>query len=443
MLVKEISFTLASNIVSLFFSMGSAIILARVLGPEGQGLFALALFMPAIIATFCCFGFETVNTTFAGFYRGNRDSLFLHTLCISLMGSVICVLIMCLFFFWLPVNRGEFGRLSVLTVWLGCLYASVTMFWSMMIALLRGVGKIMTAAMLQILEGFFLFALTIVLVWILKKGVEGAVLAYSLAPLMASVLILWHLREYVTIRPSRFSLAIFAKSISFGWMIALATLASYLVYRIGQGILAYMVSSASIGLYAVAVSLAERMRLLPQSVSAVVLPRLSNDGDGRQKQVPQMFRCMFIVSFFSMLFLGVLGVPAIFLLFGRAYAGSIPSFLALLPGVAILTGSGIFSSDLLARGKPKYSIISGYSILAVNILLSLVLIPMIGILGAAVASSIAYFVSCSMFLKFYLRESGNRFRDMIIKRDDFVFLWNVIKNYLNRIFGKSDYIVPS
>lgn len=443
MLIKEISFTFASNIVSLFFSMGSAIILARVLGPEKQGLFALALLIPMTIASFCCFGFETVNTTFAGRYKDARDSMFLHTLCVSIIGSAICVLIMCSYFFWLPINKGEFGRLSTLTIWLACLFGSTTMFWSMMIALLRGIGKIMTAAVLQILQGFFLLVLTILFVWVLKGGVEGAVLAFSLASLAASAVVIWHLRECITIRPSHFSRPLFTESLSFGWVTAMAAFAGFLVYRFDQGILAYMVPSGYIGLYAVAVSLAERLRLLPHSVGTAFLPRLANDLEGRQKQVPQMFRCILIVSFLSMSFLGILGVPAILLLFGRAYAGSIPSFLALLPGIAILGGSGILSSDLLARGKPKYAVIWGYTMLIVNILLNFALIPRIGILGAAVASSITYFLGCLMALKFYLRESGNHFRDMVVKWSDFMFLWNIIKSYLKRKFGKNDYITPN
>jgi O-antigen/teichoic acid export membrane protein len=409
--------------------MGSAVIIARVLGPEKQGLFALALLIPMTLSSFCCFGFENVNTTFAGLYKNNRDSMFLHSLCVSIMGSVISILVICAYFFWLPVNKGEFGRLSTLTVWLACLFASTTILWTMMVSLLRGVGEIVTAAFLQIVQGFLLLVLTAIFVWFVKGGVEGAVLAFSLGSLMPSAIVIWYLREYATIRPSRFSKELFVKSLSFGWMTALASVASFLFYRFDQGMLAYMVSASYVGLYALAVSLAERLRLLPMSVAAAFLPRLANDFEYRQKQTPQMFRCMLIVSFGTMLLLGAAGVPAIYLFFGKAYVGSIPSFLVLLPGVAILGGSGILSSDLLARGKPKYAIIFSYTMLAINILMNLLLIPRIGILGAAISSSITYSLGCFMALKFYQRESGTPFREMIVKWSDFLFLRDKIINY--------------
>lgn len=440
MLIKEISFTFASNIASLVFSMGSAFITAKVLGPEKQGLFAIALLIPMIIAAFGSFGFETVNTTFAGRYKNNRDSMFFHTLCISVIGSIICILVMCACFFWLPINKGEFGKLSTLTVWLSCLFACTSMFWSMMTALLRGVGKIMTAAVLQIVQSIFLLLMTVAFVWILRGGVEGAVFAFSMASLMTSIVVIWHLREYATIRPSCFSRILFTQSLSFGWLIAIATLAGFLVYRFDQGMLAYMVPSGAIGLYSVATSLAEKLRLIPQSVAAAFLPRLSNDWEDRKRQTPQMFRCILIVSFGSMLIFGILGVSAILVFLRKDYIGSIPSFLILLPGIAIMGGSGILSSDLLARGKPKYSIIFGYTMLAANILMNLFLIPRIGILGAALSSSITYSLGCLMALKFYLHESGTPFMEMVVKWSDFLFLWNVMKGYLMRKFNGKNYV---
>jgi O-antigen/teichoic acid export membrane protein len=67
--------------------------------------------------------------------------------------------------------------------------------------------------------------------------------------------------------------------------------------------------------------------------------------------------------------------------------------------------------------------------LAINILMNLLLIPRIGILGAAISSSITYSLGCFMALKFYQRESGTPFREMIVKWSDFLFLRDKIINY--------------
>lgn len=436
MLIKEISFIFAGNIISLFFSLGSIVVIARVLGPEKQGLFALALLIPTILSGFCCFGFEYVNTTFAGLYKNQRKSMFFHTLLVGVIGGCVCAIIVSTYFFWLPIDKGEFERLSSETIGLAILFACTTMMWSMLNAFLRGIEKIVISAMLQIAFGVLLFLFVVLVVWLLDGQVEGAILAYSLASLTATFFVIWHLREYVTVNPSYFSKELFIRSFSFGWRIAFATFTGFLLSRLGQGILAYMVPSGAVGLYAVAVSLTERLKLLPSSVAGAFLPRLANDLPNRQQQVPQMFRCMLIISFFLMLMLGAAGVPGIYLFFGKAYIGSIIPFLILLPGTAALGGSGILSSYLLARRKPGYAIVIGFVILGLNVILNLCLIPFLGINGSAIANSSALIFSALMWMIYYRRESGVPIKELCVKYDDFKLLCNAAKKSLkNRFFS--------
>lgn len=163
------------------------------------------------------------------------------------------------------------------------------------------------------------------------------------------------------------------KSLGFGTQVGLATFAGFLVYRVDQGILAYVVPAGQVGLYIIAVGLAEKLRLLPTSIATAFLPRLANELTSRQSQVPMVFRLTMVISVVSMLIAGVLGAPAILLVFGTDYSGSILPFLFLLPGIATLGGASVLSSDLTAREKPKYSIWTGYTVLTVDIILVFVL----------------------------------------------------------------------
>jgi O-antigen/teichoic acid export membrane protein len=213
------------------------------------------------------------------------------------------------------------------------------------------------------------------------------------------------------------------KSLAFGWFVSLATFATFLVYRIGQGILAYTVTADQVGLYALAVALAEGLRLVPASISDVFLSHLANELSGRQKQVPLVFRCTMVVSVASMLLAGLVGVPVILVLFGREYGGTIVPFFILLPGVAALGGARILASDLLARGKPQYSTGNSFVLLVFAIVLNLWLIPMLGIAGAALASSISYLISTFMWTVYYRRESGMRLPMLVPTSADIAVVW--------------------
>ena len=425
MFKREVTATLVSNVIGAVFSLGNAVILARVLGPAGWGLLGLALLIPAVTVTFCVLGQDMVNATFAGLYKDKRNSLFQQSLLITFFGAIIGALVICAFYFWLPVAKGQFGKLSTNLILLICLLVPAELLNRLMVSLVRGVGQVVTAAVINVVQGaVFLCLLVVFLAW-RGGGLGVSLILVVLNYLVGVVLSLYVLREYVALRPSDFSSSLFKKSLIFGGQVSLTALATFLVYRINQGILGFMVSAEQVGFYIVAVSLAERLRLLPDSISSAFLPRLANELSSRQSQVPAVFRYTTIVSVGSMLLAAVVGAPAIFVLFGRDYRASIPSFLLLLPGLAALGGASILSSDLAARQKPKYSMWTAYATLAINIVLNFILIPIAGIVGSALASTVSYIFACGMVLLFYRHESKTSLRDMLPRLRDWGYLFRV------------------
>lgn len=432
-LKHDIATTFVSNSIATVLFLGNAIILARVLGPANRGLLSLAMLIPLVASSFCILGQDVVNMTFAGLYKDNRSSLFQQTLIISFLGGVVSTMVICAFYFWLPISKGRFGQLSPQVVMLSCLVAPIMILSRTIIALVRGVGRITTAAIIHVVHiAVFLVLLVIFLVW-LNYGLKASLLIMALYPLVVVFLSGWALRGYITFNPSKFSGWLFKKSLTFGAQLSLATLAGFLAYRIGHGILGYMVSLEQVGLYVVAVGVAEQLRLLPNSISMAFLPRLANDMSIRQSQVPAIFRYTLIISSVSMLLIGIVGAPAMLLFFGWRYAGAIPSFLLLLPGIAVLGTASVLSSDLAAREKPKYSVWIGCLTLGANVVFSIVLIPFMGIAGAALASSIAFIAAGILWLIFYKRESKTSLREMMPRIEDVKYIFNGIVAMIHQV----------
>jgi O-antigen/teichoic acid export membrane protein len=425
-LKREISITFIANSVAAVLFLCSAIILARALGPADRGLLSLALLIPLVTSSFCILGQDMVNTTFAGLYKDKRSSLFQQSLIITFLGAALSTLVICGFYFWLPISKGKFEQVSPDIVMLSCLVAPILILSRTTFALVMGVGKIITAAVINVTQITALLILMIIfLVW-LNCGLKAALIITALYPLAAICFSVWALRDYVTFKPSDFSGWLFKSSMSFGSLLSLTVLANFLAYRIGHGILGYMVSLEQVGLYAVAVGIAEQLRLLPNAVSSVFLPRLANDIANRQSQVPEVFRYTLIISVISIFLMGILGAPAMVLLFGWEYRGSITPFLLLLPGIAVLGSASILSGDLIARQKPKYSMWVGYVTLVSNIIFSLLLIPLIGIAGAALASSISFTTGGILWVLFYQRESGTQVKEIIPRWKDIIFVFNSV-----------------
>ncbi len=432
-LKRDIAATFSGNVAVTILALGISVILARALGPSARGLFGLAILIPTILSKFCICGQDMVNATFAGLHKDKRSALFQQTLIVTVLGSLLSVLIICAFYFWLPFEKGQFDQLSHRTILLTCLVAPTFLWSNLLINLVRGVGRVSSAVMINIVQYAVRFGLLLAVLVGFKGGLESAILIMALSPLAAVVLAMWNLREYVTLQPKEFSGDFFKKSLVFGTQVCLTTLAGFLVYRIDQGILGYMVSMEEVGMYMVAVGVAERLKILPNSIASAFLPWLANDLSGRQDQVPRVFRLTMVVGIGSMLLISILGAPAILLVYGRAYSGSISPFLMLLPGVTVLVAASVLFSDLATRKKPKYSVYTSYAVLTVNVILNFCLIPYMGISGAAAASSISYILAFSMAIAFYRYESKIAFKEMIPGKKDIADIFKYTVSALKKL----------
>jgi O-antigen/teichoic acid export membrane protein len=429
-LKKDIAFTFSGNLTGTIIGCLVAILLARALGPANRGIVGLAILLPDILSKVFSLGYEVVNPTYAGLYKEHRSALFQHSALIALFSGIFCSILICLFYYWLPVDKGRFEQVPLETVPFLCLIVPLSMMVRLLISLLRGVEKTDRAAIVFVIQNFFLFLSLVVALLFFDRTVKTVIIVWSLSFLIPISIGLWQLRPYVTFDPSHFSLPLFRKGLWFGGQLSLTTVARLLNYRFDQAMLAFMVPIEQVGLYVVAVGFAERLRILPQSIAAAFLPRLTNELQQRQSQVPQVYRYTVLISFFSMLMTAILGVPAVYMLFGKEYAGSIASFLWLLPGIAVLGGSSILSSDILAREKAKYSLITGYITLTLNVILNLVLIPRLGIAGAAIASSLSYSFAGLLWIIFYLLESSTSLRELVPGSQDAAFLYRRAKEFL-------------
>jgi len=418
MLAREITWTFASNITNSVLALGTSIVMARALGPAGQGALGLALFIPMIVAMLSQFGFDMVNATYAGLYKQERSTLLLQSLAAAGFGGVLSVLVICTFFFWLPIERGQFASLPASMVWLSAAYAPTTILATLLLSLVRGVGRQVAAAALNTAAAVTYFLLAILCLGWLKLGLRTALLVTCLAPFSAIFSALYLLRPYLRLDRRVISLSFLRQSLAFGLPACLANLATYLVYRANLAILGYMATTDQVGLFMVATLLAERLKLLPTSIASAFHPRLANELAERQQQVPEVFRLTVLVSFLSLTPFALLGLVAIPVLYGPEFRGAIVPFVTLLPGVAALGGAAVLSSDFMTRNKPHYAMAFAWSSLAVNVLLNIALIPLLGLVGAALASTFCYIAACVFSMVVYRRLAGVELRRLLPGRQD-------------------------
>jgi len=167
----------------------------------------------------------------------------------------------------------------------------------------------------------------------------------------------------------------------------------HLLLRVDVLILAAMTDDRSVGLYALAVSLIELTNVATDSVSTAVLRHQTliplHESGRFTLRVVGVSAVLAVLMSAGLLVVAPTLVPIIF---GEEFRGSLPAVFALAPGVVAIAMARSASSYLLRLNRPLVNSALALSALALNVVLNLLLIPMWGIAGCGVASSIAYVV---------------------------------------------------
>lgn len=252
----------------------------------------------------------------------------------------------------------------------------------------------------------------------------GSLIALATAGLLTpgTVVVIWAIAAVIPVfalvpglgvRPRSLSpsLALRALRTGAGYHIGMASL--FLLWRIDLFLLNAQAGRREVGLYAVAVSVAELTYLVTNSVAQVSLPRqvvgsLHEAGEFTAR----VLRLSAVAGLALVLGIVIASPLVIPLVFGAAFSGSVGPLIALMPGVAALGLIRPSTAVLVRLNRPL--VVSTLTVLALvlNVGLNLVLIPQWGAVGAGLASTVAYAALALAFLVWFLRATGLRPADL-------------------------------
>jgi len=165
--------------------------------------------------------------------------------------------------------------------------------------------------------------------------------------------------------------------------------------RFDQFVIAALLSRRELGLYSVATAAAEILVLPTQAFANALLPHAR-----RRRFSSEPLRVARIAP--AAAFTVLAGAPFVFVaikVFLPRYDESLLPFALLLPGVAALGVGGILAAFITGAGEPWRPSQIALVTLGLTVITTLVAVPLLGIAGAALASSVAYAVSMSLLIR--------------------------------------------
>lgn len=178
------------------------------------------------------------------------------------------------------------------------------------------------------------------------------------------------------------------------WPLIFSSIVIIIYMKIDQVMLGEMVGNREVGVYSVAVRLAEVWYLLPGAVVSSVFPSIvaakESDEPLFYARLQKLYNVMAFMGYAIAIPMTFLGGWLVKLLFGVAYAKAGP-MLALLIWAIIFTNLGVARSTFLtAMNWTRIHFVTVFLGCVINVALNLWLIPLYGGMGAVIASCVAY-----------------------------------------------------
>lgn len=402
--VRHLLLSMGTRLAMIALRLMRNVLLARILGPSERGLFALLSTLPDLISAATSGGLNTA----VGYQAAKQRSMGLLLSQVLIYG---CLVAGALTLVCVALAR-EFGtELEVTTqlgllAWLLLLAVPLTVLKSGLLTLHNASGGVGAFNALRLTESLVPLLLFVGMFWMWQHAaLEAALISWLLGLSLVVVLGLYWLGRQHSIRlcwdrsGQRELLSYSAKSHP-------DLLFQQVILRSDYLFISAMLGSAALGHYAMASAAAELLLIVPEAVTTPLMKRLLQQDAGMDKLTPLALRLTATVMLGACLSMALIGEWLIVTLFGAQYQPAYAALLALLPGLFGLCYASILRLDLLGKNRPgTVSLMMGLGA-ALNLVLNVLLIPTYGIVGAAMASSIAYLAVTLAMLLLYCKLSG-------------------------------------
>ena len=427
---RSIAIVTLGNLTPLLASLITAPLLARALGAEGRGLVAAATAPLLVASAALTMGMPDAVTYFVARRVRTLRTLGLGLLVVCIVGPLGSALIASIS----GILAGDHPDIEGLMSMIGLMltpalvalvvrgYARAVQAWFLVASdqCLASVFRVGALGVLLATDGLTITSAA----WVLAIGNCVGIIAY--------LGLLGRYRGLPTTQDSNLPVGRHAAQLTrFGLGAWIGSAAGVVLARLDQVLFLPLSSAEQLGIYIVAVSLADMVRTFNAAVRDVVFSVQSAKND--DESLGRAARLSTIIT-------ATVGVTAVLvgwwlipLAFGPEFSSVTAVLAVVLVGTIIGNPGSVAAAGMTARGRPILRSIAILSSVVLNIALLVLLLPTMGAMGAAIASMVAN-AMCGLFvLVLANRVFGMKPALFLrVRRDDFVLLGQKGRGFAKR-----------
>ena len=363
---------------------------ARFLGADKFGIFNFALSFVYLLGIVSDLGLDQVviRELVKGAYKTNQvlGTVFVMKFIGSISSMLLIVVITGL------LSMDAYTKLIICILSLRLVFQSFNViefyFKSQVLSKYVVYSQITALMITAILCLFFIYLKLPLIYFVCVVVIEAAI---------TSALNISYVMKYQKISDWQFDSEIAGKLLSDAWPMIVSGIAIAIYMRIDQIMIKEMLGAASVGYYAAATRLSEAFYFVPLVITSSLFPAIINaklrDNLQYESRLRALFAILFWPAFIMSLLTAAIATPLINVLYGQEFMPAakvlpIHIWASIFVFLGVARQAWVVSENLQIYTM-AYVVIAA----AINILLNLILIPKLGIRGAAVATVISQFVS--------------------------------------------------
>jgi O-antigen/teichoic acid export membrane protein len=394
--------------------IGSSVIVARWLGPEGLGALAVVNASVALSLQIGSAGLPSANTYFISRNRNCLGPVWADSIVFSLIGgSLLAAGIVLL----AKMKPGLFGGVSANLLVIAALSIPFQLLSLLGLNVLLAMDRIGQLNLLDSLSPALALVNAIIVLVVMRSGLTTLVSFNAAAATVLGLSLLWVIGRLLARQEvpeaTRPDLPLLKEMLVYGGKFYVSIMAGVVIFRADLLFVNHFRGASEAGVYAVASQVSFLLMLLPGVIAALLFPRVAFDQDPRGEFAIQVTRH----ASFLMIIMCVAAAAGSFalpLVYGARFADASIQLLILLPGIYLVSIESVLVQHFTGTGLPLAIPLFWLVTLALNLGLNFALVPAWGARGAALSSTVSYALIFALVTIYFCRKTGRRLTEMFL-----------------------------
>jgi len=375
-------------------------VIARFYGPEGYGFVSTALAFFTIASTIVLLGFGNSLPRQIAFYfkKSQTDKIkslvysayFISTILGTLIGSAV-------YYFSEEIALQLFADANLIPFFRYFAAGIIFFAWIRLAAsIFKAYKRMVWYILLQDVLRYSAILIAVISVILLNKPVHTLGLSYLLAFIVVGLFgSIYAVRSTpINMYSSDHPFSEIRTLFDFSWPLMIASIIYLFLYRVDTLMIGFFLDQTNVGIYNAAVPIGQLLTIVITSFTPFLLPVMteyfaSDDKKNLDTTFSISTKWIFLLTIpgFALLFF----FPDFFLrvIFGSEFVVASPVLRIISLGFLLAAAVGPTGNLLIVMGKTKLHLFNNLIIIILNITLNILLIPAIGIGGAAIATAVS------------------------------------------------------